>query len=225
MRDWLANSTARRAGALGLAALAFVLVAIATNARDVFAASEPPLIVTRDATDLPRGCSPLQTARAISAFFAAFNSGSAPAVLSRLAARRVSSDVSRDGADGRFGFQWYSAGEPTRQATVSTREGFVRYMRARRRHGERLRLVMVDVAPTWARYAVSISFVVTREADDIVTPGDAAIRFATGKGTLNCGPTKLAVWSMFGPPDEANWMCPVPADWTPGAAIVACRRG
>jgi hypothetical protein len=186
----------------------------------------PPIVVTREGTDLPAGCSPRQIAAFVVGFFNDFNQDRKTALLRRLAPPRKFRDVGRDARDGRLDFRWYSVDAPGKRHFVAyDRRSFVRYVDRRQLRHERLRLAMIDVAPNWVRYTVAISFALFREADDLPTRDElGADPLAFGKGTINCAPSSLSVWSMSGPPDKFAWMCPLPSGWAPGLAVVACRR-
>ena len=187
-------------------------------------AAEPPIVVTRDDRPLPAGCSPREVATFVVRFFANFNRGKVRPLRRMFAPPRTTDDMGRDARDGRLGFWWYSASSPGKHFVARDRRSLFRLFRARHRRHERLRLVMVDVAPGWVRGAVGLSFVIVRTADDLrLAPGEEA--FALGKAGMNCSPKGIHLWSMSGPPDHALWGCPLPLGWTPGSAVVACTRG
>lgn len=188
------------------------------------AASLPPIVVTRDAADGPAGCSARQVATFVSRFFDDFNQGRRRRLASRLALAATTRDVARDAADGRFGFRWYSVTTaPGKHFAAYDRSTLLKYFRRRHLKNERLRLVMIDVAPGGtARYTAAITFVLLREADDLPVTVEA---YGYGKATLNCAPTSIAVWSMSGPQKLGlTWPCPQPNEWTPGTIVVACTR-
>ncbi len=234
-----------RGAALGFAAVVSVVALAASAAADIAAGRDgagslpeksygvlsdagdetsPPIIVTRESTDLPAGCSPSQVAEFIIGFFNDFNRDREPALLRRLAPPSVCSR--RVIRNGRSDFRWYTVSPPgLRHFAAYDSETFLRYVRRRHLKREQLRLVMVDVGSAWARSMVNVSFVLIRTADDLPTRDDlGADPLAFGKGAINCAPNTLPVWSMSGPPQTFAWMCPTPSGWSPGMAVVACAR-
>lgn len=186
----------------------------------------PPIIVTRESTNLPAGCSPSQVAAFIIGFFNDFNRDRRQALLRRLAPPAKSDWLRRAVRDGRLDFRWYSVSPPgLRHFAAYDHRTLLRYVSRRHLKHERLQLVMVDVSPSWARYTAAIQFGLIRTADDLATRDElGADPLAFGKGTINCAPNTLSVWSMSGPPVKFAWMCPLPSGWSPGMAVVACAR-
>lgn len=166
----------------------------------------PRVVVTRDDPGLPGGCRPRPLARRIAAFFHAFNRGDPSAV------------GYVDPSDG-----WYSVTDGRRRHFVTySRHGLPRYFARRHRHGERLRLLEVDVSH--ARGLGHIAYVVDRRADDLRRLGITHTR-AIGKGAVNCETGQIVVWSMGMPPGHGHErfaVCPPPR--VPSRAIVACAR-
>jgi hypothetical protein len=186
-------------------------------------ASEWPLrlpaervVVTRDDSELPRGCRPRQVAQRISAFLAAINAGDGSAA--RYAAPEL----------GPYG-GWYSVteGNPRRggrHSVARSQSSLAHYFRRRHAHGERLRLLEVDVS--YANGLGHIAFRVDRRADDLRRLG-IRTTVAYGKGALRCEDGKIVVWSMGmqagrSDPHADFEICPRPAIRV--KAIVACAR-
>lgn len=185
----------------------------------------PPIVVTRDAGGLPAGCSPRQVATFVNRFFDDFNQGRSRALLRRLAPPTTTRDLGVDARDGRLGFRGYAVTTaPGKHFAAGDRATALKYFKRRHLKNERLRLVMIDVAPGGtARYTVGITLVFLREADDLPVSADA---YGYGGATLNCAPTSISVWKVSGPLQSGvSWPCPRPSDWTPDASAIACTRG
>jgi hypothetical protein len=176
----------------------------------VVAEREPAarIVVTRDDPDLPAGCRPRALARRIAAFFDAFNRGDPSAV---------------DFVDPSEG--WYSVSDGRgRHFVTYSKSGLPEYFARRHRHGERLRLLEVDVS--YARGLGHMAYLVERRADDLARLGIVGTT-AVGKGALDCRTRKIVVWSMGMPAGErfARFaVCPRPRTRT-GATVACARRG
>jgi hypothetical protein len=174
------------------------------------------VVVTREDSELPSGCRPRQVAERISAFLAAINAGDGSA------ARYAAPELGPHGG-------WYSVteGNPRRggrHSVASNRSSLASYFRRRHAHGERLRLLEVDVS--YAYGLGHIAFRVDRRADDLRRLG-IRTTVAHGKGALRCEDGKIVVWSMGmeAGPEERHLeftICPSPS--VPVRAIVACAR-
>jgi hypothetical protein len=162
--------------------------------------------VTRGNPSLPAGCRPRLLARRIAAFFAAFNRGDPSAV------------GYVDPSDG-----WYSVTDGRRRHFVTySRRGLPGYFARRHRHGERLRLLEMDVS--YARGLGHIAYLIDRRADDLRRLGITHTR-AIGKGAVSCETGQIIVWSLGMPPGHGHGrfeICPPPR--FPRRAIVACAR-
>lgn len=173
--------------------------------------SRPEVVIARDDTSFPDACRPRSVARLVLDFFGAFNRGD-DGKLSRLLAPEPA-------------FQWYSAPGPDGKVDATYRPSATRtYLAQRHRHGERLQLVMIDVSYEKKRHIGHVSYVITRQANDLEPKGEPGL--VVGKGAIDCGSGTVAVWSM-GPvePKIAAWPCPLPHAWEVGKSIVACARG
>jgi hypothetical protein len=158
----------------------------------------------------PEACRPQSVARLVLDFFGAFNRGD-KSELARLLASEPA-------------FQWYSAPEPDGRVVAKYQpSAALAYFAQRHRHGERLRLVMIDVDYERERNVGHVSYVITREADDLALTGESAL--VVGNGAIDCGSGTVAVWSMGPAQEEVTWPCPKPARWKVGKGVVACARG
>lgn len=173
--------------------------------------SRPEVVIARDDTSFPDACRPQSVARLVLDFFGAFNRGD-DGKLSRLLAQEPA-------------FQWYSAPGPDGKVVAKYRSSAARaYFAQRHRHGERLELVMIDVSYERERDIGHVSYVITRQANDLEPKGEPGL--VVGKGAIDCGSGTVAVWSL-GPVEQkiAAWPCPLPHGWEAGKSVVACARG
>lgn len=164
------------------------------------------IVVTRDDPRLPAGCRPRPLARRIAAFFDAFNRGDPSAA----------DYVAPSGG-------WYSVSDGRRRQFVAySRRGLPGYFARRHRHGERLRLVQVDVS--FGNGLGHIAYLIDRRADDLRRLGITGTT-AIGKGALDCETGRIVVWSMGMPAGRGHErfeVCPPPR--VPTRATVACAR-
>ncbi len=188
--------------------------------------SEREIIVTRDNHALPPGCNPREVARLIVRFFDVLNHGDQ---------ERLANFIFGSGPAGVSPSQWYSASEGVesqggRHFVAYNLRDFLSYAVERHQQHERLRLIEVDVAgPSW-HGGVDIAYVLTRQADDLLSgPGE---HMAHGKGAVNCKEQKIFVWSMGMPIQKeqpcvtpAIELCPAPPPNSPSYAVIACSRG
>ena len=129
------------------------------------------------------------------------------------------------------GFEWYSVTEQTktgkRHFVTYERDGLLPYFARRHREGDRLRLLMVDVAPS--SLTVDIAYELWRDADDLARLG-IRNHLVHGKGAIRCtGRSKIFVWSMGmakapDPRDLPLGLCPRPSGWTTAGPAIACTR-
>lgn len=193
-----------------MATLPLVLIACG-GGPDPQATSRQPLsavIVTRDDRSLPSGCRPREVAELIQGFFESFNRGEPSAA--QVFAPELAPELG-----------WFSVTEgargPGRRHFVARDRGTLsRYLAARHRRRERLRLIEVSVG--YSRGLGQIGFKVDRRADDLRGLG-IRTRRAGGKGAIDCRRRKIAVWSM-GMPHDRFRLCPRPA--APTRSPVAC---
>lgn len=180
------------------------------------------VIVTRNSDELPSRCSPRDVAGLITNFFDAFNRRDA-GVVDRFIA-----------SDGRFGWYSITEGNPDKGGRHFFTEDVDRlrsYFQDRYRHGERLKLLLVDVGADTPK-DVGIHFVIRRDADDLKPGWGARQRIAEGKGTIDCVTQTIRVWSAGMDPARArefppyvSWSCPRPDGWRPAQGpILACTR-
>ena len=172
--------------------------------------SRPEVVIARDDASFPDACRPQSVARLVLDFFGAFNRGD-DRELSRLLAPEPA-------------FQWYSAPGPDGKVDATYRPSAARtYLAERHRHGERLQLVMIDVSYEKERDIGHVSYVITRQANDLEPIGDPGL--VVGKGAIDCGSGTVAVWSMGPVEQEPAWPCALPHAWEVGKGVVACARG
>ncbi len=198
---------------LGIAAVLAALAA--TLGYSASAGSDERILVTRESSSLPSGCTPREVARLLIRLADAVNTGDANA-LDRLFA--IEDPPGRHGSDRPEPFfRWYSVGA----TALYDRSELFPYFAERRRHGEHWEIIAVDVAPSWVRGGAGIGYALRRRADDI----PAASWLTRGKGEIDCAAQRIYVWAMGESPAQgAITPCPLPAGWTPGAALVACSR-
>ena len=206
------------ATALVLAVLLGV-VAASSNAKT------EPILVTRDSGTLPSGCTPRETAQLLVRLAGAVTSGNGTA-LDRLFA--IEDPPSGANKPAGLAFRWYSVTEgrvgdrPWRHTVFYDRPPLFPYFAERRRQ------IAVDMSRSWTG-GVGIGYTIRRSADDLP---ESLVEFASGKGEIDCVAQRIYVWSMgqdesVGGQDESTSFgtgCPLPAGWSPGAAIVACSR-
>lgn len=172
--------------------------------------SRPEVVITRENTSFPKACRPQSVARLVLHFFGAFNRGD-DGELSRLLAPEPA-------------FQWYSAPGPDGKVVAKYRPSAARaYFAQRHRHDERLQLIMIDVSYEKERDTGHVSYVITRQADDLEPRDEPGL--VVGKGAIDCGSGTVAVWSMGPVEQEIAWPCPLPHAWEVGKGVVACARG
>jgi hypothetical protein len=175
------------------------------------------VIVTRDNGDLPPDCGPRAVAAILLRFVDSWNYGDQAELAQLIAAR--------SGIRGE-GFQWYSVteGDPRnggRYFVTYRPEGVLEYAAERHVHGERLRIMAVDVGG-----GGNLGFSLARQADD---PEPGLETFAQGKGVVDCDTGRIRVWSMGLDPNSSLpalplGPCPEPATRADADAVVACTR-
>ena len=217
------------ARALGIAAALALLLAALASAR---AAAGEPIIVTRDSGSLPSGCTPRETAELLVRLADAVGAGDMKA-LDRLFA--IEDPPGQAPEPAGLAFRWFSVTEgragdgPWRHSVFYDRVDLFPYFAARRKANERWELVSVNIgiASSSRPGAVGIGYTIRRSADDLPS---SLTEYAQGKGEIDCPAQRIFVWSMGQderdrvPAGEVVASCPVPAEWTPGSAIIACSR-
>lgn len=95
-------------------------------------------------------------------------------------------------------FQVYATNESDGRKFVSrTRAKALAHIRARKRLGERQRMISLRVAPQDVN-DVRITFELTRAAPDFLERG-ITTRIASGAGTVDCAHGRIAAWVVKGP--------------------------
>jgi hypothetical protein len=202
------------AAGLALLAVAGVLTACDSGkASSTQAAPAPKLAaveVTRDNTSYPTRCRPLSAARTVLRFFDLQGSGDGAA-----AARHFRPGRAPDAG----GF--YSVSNPGAGVTANTAEQLKRYLAARHRKHERLRLVELSVSYDPRRGISGLDYKIARRADDV--PRGRGQWNTEGKGSIDCDSGSIIAWAMstVPPRERTGRSCPLPA--ASGARrVVAC---
>lgn len=155
-----------------------------------------------DGLPLPNGCNLNQVVAIATGFVGAFNRGDTAALAGFIPAEPLRAEPV---GPGKFG--WLSV---TGASDIArTRAEVVAYATLRHAHGERWRLLQLEVSGSWWDPGVDFLFDMDREADDL------PLSHVGGKGVLNCGDGTIAVWNVGDRevlPDA--WFVPSP----PGAA-------
>jgi len=92
-------------------------------------------------------------------------------------------------------------------------------------------VVALEVGRSWIPGAVGITFVVRREADDLVDGLGGTQKIAYGKAGIDCSQQRIYQWSMgmhMAPGKDLSRRyvtCPLPRGWLPANPPVACSRG
>jgi hypothetical protein len=95
-------------------------------------------------------------------------------------------------------FQVYGTNESDGRKFVSrARARALAHIRARKRLGERERMLSLRVAPQDVNH-VRITFTLTRTAPDFLRRG-ITTRIASGAGTVDCAHGRIAAWVVKGP--------------------------
>ena len=95
-------------------------------------------------------------------------------------------------------FQVYATNETDGRKFVSrARAKALAHIRARKRLGERQRMISLRVAPQDINH-VRITFDLTRTAPDFLKRG-ITTRIASGAGTVDCAHGRIAAWVVKGP--------------------------
>lgn len=163
-------------------------------------AIQPEIVVVAENSDLPAGCGARQVADLITRFFAAFNRGDREELV-----RFFRPDHFRG---------WYSVGErPARHAPrlvkFVLRDDLLAYFAQRHQRHERLQLRALSViGPSW-HGGVDLTFILTRQADDLEPGLGGPASIAHGKGAVDCDEQTIFVWSMAMNPAEAtpDYLC------------------
>lgn len=195
------------------------------------------VVVTDDDASLPAGCRPREVARIVLDFFDAFNSGDREG-LSRLFFIAEGPSPPDFSPEGYYPWSWYlvsevGAGGEIEGGFVSYDEDeMLDYFARRRGHGERLDLLKVGVTGAGLlgeEGNVGITYVLTREADDLGPQLGGPDRVAFGRGGVNCGRRQIFAWSMEMSTEEnrsardaSRWLCDEPPRWRPDETAVAC---
>ena len=195
------------------------------------------VLVTDADASLPEGCRPRDVGRLVLDFFDAFNSGDRER-LSRLFFVSEGPSPPDFSPEGYYPWSWYLVSEVGEGGEI--KDGFVSYDQdemldyfARRHgHGERLDLLKVGVTGgglLGEEGNVGITYVLTREADDIGPRLGGPDHVAFGRGSVNCGRRQIFAWSMEMSTEEnrsareaSRWLCDEPPGWKPEESAVAC---
>lgn len=185
-----------------------------------------PILVTRERSDLPAGCSPEEVARVLIDFFDALRTNDVERLLKRTA---LSTDP-----DTVASTNWYAVNEPAdrdgvRNFLSDTQAELIAYAATRQQQHERLQLRAVDVDPGEDGSIVGIVFYLNREADDLVAGRD---HVASAKGSVDCATQRIrAITIMMWPAGgeleidrHLRSLCPAPPAGSDPNAIVACAR-
>ena len=177
-------------------------------------------------------CKPRQAVGLIEKYFGAFNDGDESRISTLFPQKHMDPPMfgvgrGRD-TNGSFGTYY--------------RDKLVEFAAQRHRYGEKWRLLMVDVADSRQQGRSDIAYLVTREADDLVSRSNEVTLAHTngivyfGKGVIDCREQKILAWNMdaeMTPKDtdrtkfgvvKGKWPCPIPSNWKPGKPVVACAR-
>jgi hypothetical protein len=197
-----------------LAACALLLAGavLAGTATTGLGADDVIVVTLNTDPTLAPGCRPGAVARVMQRFIDDFNAGDAAGAADAFAL----SDRNR----------WFSMSEVgVRTWTVFRKRDLAAYVRERHAQGERLQLLMVNVAGEGVSHA-GIQFALTREANDVRPGLGGPLRLAAGKGALYCRSRKIFRWSSGMTMDGkiGAWPCPRPHGWHPGDAVIACSR-
>jgi hypothetical protein len=164
-------------------------------------------------------CGPREAALLIHDFLRAFNNGDRDRISTYVDSSFIAYS-SRDGS-GREPLRFQRAGRST----------VIPFLVDRHRRGERMALLIVEVAERFRTGRAGVFFVVSRRADDLARLG--LLDSARVKGEVECSRGTIRVWNMVTPtgPRSAERRryaarpCPVPGNWRPARFILACRAG
>ena len=208
-----------------------LLTSVATGAKQV---EGQTLVVTRNGLSLPAGCGPLEIGGVMQAFFSALASDNASAVRESF----VQNDPpGRPLEPAGRAFRWYSVTEVRRNGSNISHfvaydlSDLFEYFAARHRHNERMELIAAEIGLTSVSGAAGVTFVVRRDADDLVKGLGGRQRLAYGKAGIDCQNRQIYQWSMgmeigSGPNLIHRVVtCPVPGGWKPGTPGIVCTRG
>jgi hypothetical protein len=183
--------------------------------------------VTRDDETLPAPCGPKPTAVRVMQFLRAIELGDRDALDTLLveSARFQWFSSSESGADDSHQFTAHGASSAVDGPAGNRpdeRPRALTYLSGRAQHGERIRLIELEVSrvpagswfPAIDELVVGIEYEVTRRARDLDALGGEN-RVATGKGGLTCRDLAIVAWSMGLRTDEpvptnAARLCPAP---------------
>jgi hypothetical protein len=195
------------------------------------------VLVTDDEPSLPEGCRPREVGRLVLDFFDAFNSGDREA-LSRLFFVSEGPSPPDFSPEGYYPWSWYlvsevgSGGEIKGGFVSYDQDEMLDYFAKRHGHGERLDLLKVGVTGgglLGEEGNVGITYVLTREADDLEPRLGGPDHVAFGRGGVNCKRRQIFAWSMEMSTQEnrrareaSRWLCGEPPGWRPDESAVAC---
>jgi hypothetical protein len=192
------------------------------------------VVVTRDALDLPAGCSPVSIADALGRYFTALVDGDM-ATVERAFVEEDPPGRAIEPAGRQF--RWYSVTElsaeqkPMSHFVAYDLRDLFPYLTERRRQNERLSLVAMEIGRSSIPGAAGITFVVRREAGDLADGLGGTQRVARGKAGISCSQERIYQWSMgmeMAPGKDlarSYLTCPLPRGWRPANPPVACSRG
>jgi hypothetical protein len=221
-------------------ALAVTASAAAACLSHAAASSTEEIVVTREARGLPSDCSVRDVAAIVTRFLDAFNRGDAGTLDEIFVKSDSPGRPIEPAATERREFGWYSVTEggsirksPWRHRSIYDRPELLAYFGERHEQSERMRLLVVEVAPSRVPGAVGLVFVVRREANDLPERLGGRQRIANGKAGILCRQRQIYLWTMrmsLAKPGEdyprrLPWECPRPRGWSPGGPAVACSTG
>ncbi len=214
--------------------------------------SPVPVVVTkwthssREADNLPAGCSLPQSAAIVATFVDAFNRGDQK-LLGRLfqplPESRLAAGVGRDLAFSYFLGETYAKNKGrTFDFDYGEKDRLLEHFAERRRLGERMQLWKVRVnggAMQGEKRTASMEFLLSRHAPDLKPGLGGPERLFGGKGSIDCENQTIFRWTasmeMVGgeeldiPPapwivsgDTAEAVCKEPPGWKPGEAVLTC---
>jgi hypothetical protein len=208
----------KRIGAVALlgAAVSAVLVGHDDRSGDAAAATDA-VIVTRDDDAAPPGCGPRDVAVRLRAFYRAFNRGDTRAAAAFFAPEPE--------------FEWFTFTLGGKKARVRRHfeardhKRLRRYLAARHRQDERLRLVEVRTTYDPDRGLAGFAIRTEVRADDL-RARRVRNRNAVGKGAMSCASGLFTVTSMslaaVARPVETAALCPAPPERPQRSQSVAC---
>lgn len=178
------------------------------------------ILITGGGQKFPSSCRPESVAQLLAGFFEDFNDGNAT---------RLGSYFSPAP-----NFKWYSVseGDPAKSGkhyVTYKPEDLPAYFNQRHETNEHLQLNEVAIRYDPAGNLGHISYVLSREADDLERPQNGRARVTEGKGAINCADGRIVLWSMatgpVGSSQGSRRVCPQPPSSEEPYAAIACVVG